>query len=119
MKTFQKIFLFLALIAGVFIFYISSLSYTPNPFPTTSLISILYHFGIFFLFALFLTLGLGKNYFFLIILSGVYAGLDELHQYFVPNRVADIFDFGIDFSGIVFGVVCAIISLELFKRCRN
>ena len=39
-----------------------------------------------------------------ILSAGLYGISDELHQYFVPYRSADIMDAFADFSGSVFGV---------------
>ncbi|MBI2124225.1 VanZ family protein, partial [Candidatus Pacearchaeota archaeon] len=92
MQTYQKIFLALAAVTAAVIFYVSTLQFPPNPFPQFSLTSLLYHAGIFFLFTLFLLLAgmprLNKEFIFVVLLvSFAYAGLDELHQAFVPNRV--------------------------------
>src|SRR3989338_5561711 len=111
MQTYQKISLFLAAVTAVVIFYVSTLQFPPNPFPQFSLTSLIYHAGIFFLFTLFLLLAgmpnLNKEFVFF-----AYAGLDELHQFFVPNRVADIFDFGKDAAG-------SLISLGFFGLVRR
>ena len=116
MKPFRYFCFFLAILTGIFIFYISSRSFPPNPFPTFNLISVIYHFGIFFLFCFLLTLALGGNYFFVLVFSWIYAGLDELHQFFVPNRVCDIFDFYIDATGCILGLFFALILIWIFKK---
>ena len=54
-----------------------------------------------------------KEFIFVVLLvSFAYAGLDELHQFFVPNRVPDIFDFGKDAAG-------SLISLGFFGLVRR
>lgn len=116
MKAFQKFCFFLAVLTGVFIFYISSRSFPPNPIPSFSWTSIIYHFGIFLIFCFLLCLALQEKYFIVFIFSLVYAGLDELHQFFVPNRVCDIFDFATDVSGCIVGLICALILIWLFKK---
>src|SRR3989344_9356582 len=112
MRLYQKFFVFVSFLTGVFIFYISSLEFLPNPLPSFSYTSIVYHIGIFFLFSLFLFLAGEKNkeYLFLVlILSFVYAVLDELHQYFVPGRVAGLFDIGLNSLGILIGLLFILI----------
>ena len=117
MQTYQKISLFLAAVTAVVIFYVSTLQFPPNPFPQFSLTSLIYHAGIFFLLTLFLLLSgmprLSKEFIFVVLLASfAYAGLDELHQFFVPNRVADIFDFSKDAAG-------SLISLGFFGLVRR
>jgi len=47
---------------------------------------------------------------FLSVLSGaVYAATDEFHQYFVPQRQADPFDWLVDVSGIIVGVAAMLV----------
>lgn len=109
MEAYQKIFLALAAAVAVVIFYVSSLQFPPNPFPQFSLTSLLYHAGIFFLLTLFLLVSgapkFNREFIFIVLLiSFVYGALDELHQFFVPNRVADIFDFGKDAAGSLIGL---------------
>ncbi|MBI2046915.1 VanZ family protein [Candidatus Pacearchaeota archaeon] len=120
METYQKIFLALAAVTAVVIFYVSTMQFPPNPFPQFSLTSLLYHTGIFFLFTLFLLLSgmprLNKEFIFVVLLvSFVYGALDELHQFFVPNRVADIFDFGKDAAGSLISLG----FLGLMRRLRR
>jgi VanZ family protein len=43
---------------------------------------------------------------FSIVLASLYGATDELHQYFVPARSAEVFDFLADTAGAVVGVVC-------------
>jgi len=104
METRQKIFLSLAILTGIFIFYISTLSNPPNPQPGSNWVSIAYHFGIFFLLALFLILSTNfskKQLWFVYIFSTLYAISDEFHQYFVPYRSCNLPDIMTDASGVV------------------
>ena len=117
MQAYQKISLFLAAVTAVVIFYVSTLQFPPNPFPQFSLTSLMYHAGIFFLLTLFLLLSgmpnFNREFIFIVLLASfAYAGLDELHQVFVPNRVADIFDFSKDAAG-------SLISLGFFGLVRR
>ncbi|HLD37604.1 MAG TPA: VanZ family protein [Candidatus Nanoarchaeia archaeon] len=120
MQTYQKISLFLAAVTAVVIFYVSTLQFPPNPFPQFSLTSLIYHAGIFFLLTLFLLLSgmpnFNREFIFIVLLASfAYAGLDELHQVFVPNRVADIFDFSKDAAGSLISLA----FLGLMRRIRK
>lgn len=103
MKKRQKFFFVLAILTGIFIFIISSIQFPPGAAKTRFIdLSVVYHFGVFFMFSLFLFLSgrFEKKFIFVVlIISLSYAGLDELHQYFVPNRTCDIFDLATDFAG--------------------
>ncbi len=95
---------------AVFIFYMSSLSFekgTPVEFPYKSIV---YHFIIFLIFAFFLSISLikGKKYnknwiFIAILIALAYAITDEIHQFFIPNRLCSVSDFLIDSAGIFVG----------------
>ena len=110
-----KVFLILALFIAVFIFYNSSLEKPYNPYPQKNIVPLTYHFGIFFLFSLFLFLA-GKmnkeSLFIVLLISFVYAGLDELHQYFVPGRFCSLSDFGIDGLGILASFVVVLFAVK-------
>jgi VanZ family protein len=91
------------------------------------------HFGAFFIYGLSLQVAFfaffqnskksGKNrkfsnkkFAFLVIITGfLFALSDEIHQYFVPNRNADILDLVVDFIGITF----SLIFLKLIRRVIN
>ncbi len=88
------------------IFYLSSLNFgktnTQGNFP-----SIIYHFFAFFFLSFFLSISCIKGDFkkkhliiLVIIVSVVYGILDELHQYFTPNRFMSFYDIMINTSGI-------------------
>jgi VanZ family protein len=49
-----------------------------------------------------------------IVLTGLYGGTDEFHQYFVPMRTADWWDLLADVIGGCFGVVC----YHLLLKCN-
>ena len=46
-----------------------------------------------------------KNTLFTLIISGLYGALDEIHQYFIPGRSCEFFDWGADFLGILLGII--------------
>ena len=69
--------------------------------------SAFYHFLAFFLLNLFILIyvldrenGIGKKLLLVLLISIIYALLDELHQFFVPLRTPDIADFLMDSTGI-------------------
>ena len=77
------------------------------------------HFAAFFILGLLVFAFLKKisklskyKYILTVLISAVYALLDEFHQYFVPGRAAQLSDFMLDCLGAICGM--AIISL-LFK----
>lgn len=91
------------------IFYISSIPGSQVTRTGISIdITILYHFIVFFLFSFFLLTSIKgshkikvKHIIIVLAVSIAYALLDELHQMFVPLRVADIFDILTDMAGIL------------------
>lgn len=109
-----------AIVLAIVIFYFSSLS---NPYPTTpSKFTLLFlnpmlHICEFGALSFLLFFGLYPRIRVLIIItiSIVYAFLDELHQYFVPFRYFDIFDFFLDVVGVIGGFIFYL----LVKFTRN
>jgi VanZ family protein len=121
MKVYQKFSLFSALITAIIIFYISSLKFASST-RIFSWESVAYHFFIFFFISFFLCFSVKfdrKELFFAILVSIIYAGLDELHQYFVPGRCSDFFDLGIDILGILAGFVFYLILLSIACKLSN
>lgn len=109
MKVNPKLFLLIAIFAAILIFCFSSLTskQVEGLGPSFPLKSIIYHFGIFFLFSLFLGgyfLSIDRsikifllNFFF----CSLYAFTDEIHQLFVVGRTFSYFDIFIDITGIL------------------
>ena len=93
------------IIIAIEIFLVSSIpGGPPSKIPDFSL---LYHFVAFFLFNFFLLTTFrieekitSKKMILVLIISLVYAVLDELHQFFVPLRTPDLVDFLVDSAGI-------------------
>lgn len=115
--------LMLTILIGTTIFYVSSISFLPSLEPRNPLKPYLYHFGIFLIFSFSLLLysirGKYKSLFILpLVLSLIYAILDELHQSFVPLRKASISDIFIDSFGIFFALLIYLISL-VYRRNGN
>lgn len=61
-----------------------------------------------------------KLTFIISLISGVlYAVSDEIHQYFVPGRSCQISDMLLDSSGVLFGTVICIISVNIYLHIRK
>ena len=56
---------------------------------------------------------------YLILVTIIYAILDEVHQYFVPNRYFSFYDILLDSIGVVLGFSFYIILTILIKRLRK
>lgn len=54
-----------------------------------------------------------------IAVGGVYAVLDEMHQYFVPGRACQLRDMIIDICGVTAGVIIAACALWIKKKLRR
>ena len=113
-----------AIALAIIIFYFSSLS---NPYPTApSKFTLLFlnpmlHICEFGALSFFLFFGLFPKVraLFLIILSIIYAFLDELHQLFVPSRYFDIFDFFLDVVGVIGGFVLFLFVKFILTRIKS
>jgi len=110
-----KIFyLFMTVLVGAIIFLFSSV---PNPEGGVggSILSTIYHFGVFFMFTFFLSLSfkggrLDRNaVLFVVFISLAYAISDEIHQLFVVGRFASVKDVGVD----LIGSLSAILTLKI------
>lgn len=86
-----------------------------------SILSMMYHFGIFFMFTFFLSLALKSNKFdkkiivIIILLSLIYAISDEIHQLFIMGRIADTKDVLVDMAGSLFALL-TLKTLEKFNK---
>lgn len=47
--------------------------------------------------------------------GGGYAVTDELHQFFVPGRSAQILDVGIDTAGVIIGIIIYLALIKILK----
>ena len=56
---------------------------------------------------------------YLILITIIYAILDEVHQYFVPNRYFSFYDILLDSIGVILGFLFYIILTNLKKRLRK
>ena len=94
------------------IFWLSSLSVTPEPvavraFPGWSQEA---HFTLYLVLGALLFRAVSAHsskwtFPMPIAIGALYAASDEMHQYFVPGRQADLFDFMIDVAGLAFGML--------------
>lgn len=112
------------IIVGSFIFYISSQSFYGDVGPKNiPLKPVIYHMGIFFLFSLLLMIATSRGkkldwVYFSVLFGLLYGVSDEIHQLFVPGRVAGLRDVFLDFIGIVFAFLIYRIRFEL-KNGKN
>ena len=117
----SKVSWVVTILIAIFIFYISSLTFAPGT-GTTNLLSIIYHILIFFFFSLFLFISSVKRnqkarrlFLLTVVISIIYAVLDELHQHFVPGRSSSISDIFLDSLGISFSSVIYFILMVYSK----
>ena len=87
-----------------FIFYLSSKSVVPGPSVSIPHYDKVMHFIIFAILSVLLLIALLKNEFkkpvmFAILFTIIYAATDEFHQFFVPGRNMDFFDWIADSLG--------------------
>jgi hypothetical protein len=115
--TKRTFYLIMTLITAGVIFYASTIETTAGVASGLNLAA-LYHFGIFFIFTFFLSLTLlqkrlnTKTILLILSISLIYALSDELHQLFVPGRLASLKDVLTDLGGSLFSVL----FLKLFER---
>jgi len=103
--------LILTILIAIEIFVFSSLTFAPGQ-STTSNLSVIYHFTVFFLFSFFLLIAIkGENkinikYLLIVFfISLLYSISDEFHQLFVPGRSAGINDIITDISGVISSIL--------------
>lgn len=110
----------ITLLLAIEIFLYSTI-FSPVGINTGFNLSIVYHFGVFFMFTFFLSLTLinkkldNKTIAIILLVSLAYALSDEFHQLFVAGRFADIKDLLTDFAGSICSVL-AIKALENLKK---
>lgn len=111
-------YLIVTVVIAIVIFLVSSISSFPIVETKGFDLSIIYHFGAFFMFTFFLTLMLtnkkldSKIIIIVLLISLIYSLSDEFHQLFVPERFADVKDVTIDFIGSL----CSILLIKLIKK---
>jgi len=120
-KTFfsKKISIIFLVLIVIEIFYVSSLSFGPGPGMIT-LVPFIYHVIVFFLLSFFISnliydkKAKKSKIILAIIISVIFAILDEVHQIFVPYRGAGVEDVLIDSLGIFSGML-----IFLFYKRKN
>jgi len=60
-----------------------------------------------------------KNITFTLLISVLFAASDEIHQYFVPGRQCDIYDFLADTIGIILGLFLTAQILKFVNYIKN
>ncbi|MBS3099306.1 VanZ family protein [Candidatus Pacearchaeota archaeon] len=118
-RNYAVAWMIVLIIAGL-IFYVSSLIF-PYNHPGISLLSVIYHIGIFFLFSFFLMIALvrGKNKKIVLlgfVLALAYGFSDEIHQLFVPGRYGSLVDVFYDGVGVLFATIIYLIIVEGRKK---
>lgn len=84
------------------------------------------HFGVYAVLGALLLLAFshetteqGRAVAYAVLLASIYGVTDELHQAFVPGRVPDVADWGMDTLGALTGALIAVFALRLFARLRE
>lgn len=91
-------FIFVATAILINLFYLGEKPFAVNLVPTPW--DKLAHFGIFSALTLLLWMGTaGRMVMGIVIVSGLFGGLDEIHQLFLPGRSADLTDWLADVAG--------------------
>lgn len=106
----------ITILIAIIIFFVSNTNFVGGT-GGFSIKPILYHMTIFFFFAIFLFISIPRKRLIPmgIILTILYAILDELHQFFIPGRFYSILDMGWDLIGLSFAIVIYFIILQLKK----
>lgn len=110
LETHRKVAGFLAFAHMCAIFLFSSMSHPPQP-ETGYDLSTFAHLFEYAILGFLLSTALGiekKKIFAAIMIAGLYGVTDEVHQFFVPGRVASVYDAASDFLGAVVGSFSAL-----------
>mgnify|MGYP001160788302 CR=1 FL=1 len=115
-EKYNKVSWIITILITIVIFYISSITFDSSS-GKNSINAILYHIIAFFFFALFLSISSIKGekeslIFLVFIISIIYGGLDEFHQFFVPGRYFSISDIFLDTAGISLALIFYISLIE-------
>jgi VanZ family protein len=111
-------YIIITFIIAAIIFLVSNISSFPVIEKIGIDVSLLYHFGVFFMFTFFLTLSItgkkldSKTIAIILLISLAYALSDEFHQLFIPGRFCDVKDALTDFAGSFFSVLL----LKIFDK---
>lgn len=97
--------------------------------PSVSISDKLQHFGAYLVLAILFNLTISfqnkiklireKHYFFTIIIIGIYAAFDEIHQYFIPGRSCELADFIADMVGLLVGLSIVLLIRVFDSRLYN
>lgn len=113
-------------LAAYWIFIFTATSVSVDTLPTPRVSDKLLHFGAFAVLGFLLDLAarvqkknvwISANHFvFTYVVILFYGAFDEIHQYFIPGRMADYMDWLADMAGAAFGVFSLHIFFLLDKR---
>ncbi|MDR1903485.1 MAG: VanZ family protein [Treponema sp.] len=112
-----------ALFIGAVIWFLSSQSILPQPKGILGFDK-LQHLLAYLLLALAVSLWFSREKFrsgfwfpaLTFIISSAYGAIDEVHQYFVPGRDCNVWDWLADASGAFLGMWAAVLAAALIKR---
>lgn len=115
----SKLSLGITFIVAIGIFYLSSLTFEPSSKGgVIDIKPMIYHIVAFFMLEFFLLISLIKGkakelviFFIGIVMVVLYGISDEIHQIFVPGRVASIADIFLDFVGVALAFLVYFVSL--------
>ena len=110
------------IIAGIIVYFPSLPNPLPPPppggFPLALDLNTILHICEFAGFAFFVAFGLYNKIKlkYLVSFTILFAFLDEVHQYFVPNRYFDVYDILADIIGVILGFLAYVLLEKLLKR---
>lgn len=113
------------LLYAILIFVQSSIPGDSLPDMVLTISDKVIHFGMYFVFfvLVFISIYHFKNihsnkfvFFYSFMITILFGAFDEIHQYFVPNRSCDIFDFIADAIGALAGILIILIYLQIRKN---
>lgn len=114
-----------AILYIILIYYLSSLSRPPVPPNVSDIILHIIEFCLLFIL-IYRALNNGifkafarKTALSSVLFSLLYGGLDEFHQYFVPERVASLKDFISDSAGIFLGLIMILLIHSVLARRKS
>jgi len=118
----KRIFaIILTILIAIEIFYFSSITGGKTPSGGGLDVSVIYHFVAFFLLNFFLLISIigqkeikVKHIVIVLLISTAYSVLDEVHQFFVPGRIPDLFDIFTNGAGIFSSMI-----LYLYSKKNN
>ena len=114
MKNSNTKYYFPAIIWAILIFIVSSIPDLSTPSLGFTYADKVAHWGEYLIFGFLMALafwktGRSRPYLLPLLICSAFGAFDELHQLFIPGRVADIFDWLADFAGTASGAAIYIL----------